>query len=44
LPARGADPNTGNAVALAKLNTVNGATKPWHSQIVHFIITTMVPK
>jgi len=44
LPPWGPDPTTGKAVPLATLNSINGATKPWHSQIVHLTITQMLAK
>jgi len=44
LPPKGIDPVTHKPVDLASLNSVNGASKPWHSQIIHLTITKVVAK
>ena len=44
LPAQYMDPASQKLVPLAVLNSVTGASQPWHAQIGHLTITSVVAK
>ena len=44
LPPQYMDPSLQKVVPLALLNSVNGATQPWHAQIGHLTITSVFAK